>query len=205
MTFETYLDELASAAPTPGGGSAATVVAALGAALVAMVARITRANTSYAPRHALADELALKADGVRAHALAAREHDEAAYGKVVAAMALPKANRDEKMLRTATLQAALGGAAAAPLHTAEIAKRVAILTERALALENQHLASDLGCAAEFASSALAAAAWNVRVNHKFMKDQVAIDRQEGELARYERETALLVKRVRFEVARTVAR
>jgi len=205
VNFSTYLDELASAAPTPGGGSAATIVAALGAALVAMVARITRDNAAYASRHAIADNVIAKADTVRAKAMAARERDEAAYGAVVIAMALPKATPDDKTARTAALQTALTGAAAAPLETAGIAKLVADLADRALALENPHLASDLGCAAEFASSALAAAAWNVRVNHKYMKDRDAIERQERELARYERETALLVKRVRFEVARALAR
>jgi formiminotetrahydrofolate cyclodeaminase len=47
--FESYLDALASARPVPGGGSAATIVGALGAALVAMAARITCANPRYAP------------------------------------------------------------------------------------------------------------------------------------------------------------
>jgi formiminotetrahydrofolate cyclodeaminase len=205
VELQTYLDDLASAAPTPGGGSAATIVAALGAALVAMVARITRENGAYAERHALARTLVEKADAVRAKALAARERDEAAYGEVVAAMALPKTGIEQKAARTAALQSALRGAAEAPLATAEIAKLVAVLTERALELDNPHLASDLGCAAEFASSALLAAAWNVRVNHKYMKDRTAIDRQESELARYERETAPLIKRVRFEVARSLAR
>ncbi|MGD0476464.1 MAG: cyclodeaminase/cyclohydrolase family protein, partial [Candidatus Velthaea sp.] len=48
LDLQAYLNRLASAQPTPGGGSAATIVGALGAALVAMVARITLGN----PKHA---------------------------------------------------------------------------------------------------------------------------------------------------------
>ncbi len=36
-----FLDELASSAPTPGGGGAAAVMGATGAALLSMVANIT--------------------------------------------------------------------------------------------------------------------------------------------------------------------
>jgi formiminotetrahydrofolate cyclodeaminase len=205
VTLHDYLEELASAAPTPGGGGAAAAVAALGAALVAMVARITRANAAHAAHHALADAVVLEADAAREAALMARERDEAAYADVARTMALPKTSVAEKAVRTARLQTALEAAAAAPLVTAGLATRVAVLSERALGLENPHLVSDLGCAAEFAAAALAAAAWNVRVNHKFMKDPSAIDRQASELAGYEREAAPPITRVRSQTARVLER
>ena len=120
------------------------------------------------------------------------------------ATALPKGTPGERSARTLAIQAALGNAAHAPLEAAELAKLVALLSARALELENMQLASDLGCAAEFARAGLAAAALNVRVNHKYMKDRAAIDTGERELSRYEAEVAPLVKRVRFEVARALA-
>lgn len=201
MNLDTYLDELASAAPTPGGGSAATIVAALGAALVAMVARITRHGAAYAAVRPLAEELERDAEQTRTAALAARERDEAAYGAVVTAKALPKNDAAQKTARAAAVEHALAGASEAPLHAAEIAHRVAQLAERALALDNPYLTSDLACAAEFAAGAMAAAAWNVRGNHAFMKDAETVARQETALSRYERETERLVMRVRFEAAR----
>ena len=204
MELEEYLDALASEQPTPGGGSAATLVTALGAALVAMVARLTQRNPKRSSHHALAADIATKAYGIRARALLARTDDEAAYGTVVKATALPKNTPDERSMRTLAIQAALGEAALAPLRTAELAKRLAILTARALELENVQLASDLGCAAEFAQAGFAAAALNVRVNHKYLKDRAAIEMGERELTRYEAELAPLVKRVRSEVARALA-
>lgn len=205
MEIETYLESLAAATPTPGGGSAAALVAAAGAALVAMVARIVLESPKYAAQHEAAQNIVEKADGLRLRALAARFEDEAAYGAVVAAMALPKASAEEKAVRSQVLQAALTGAAAAPLDAAEIAKLVATLADRAVALGNANLIGDLGTAAEFAQAALNSASYNVRGNHTYMKDAATIARQESELARYERDTATLVKRIRFEVGRAFAR
>lgn len=204
MELEAYLDGLASASAAPGGGSAATIVAAYGAALVAMVARITLANVKFSGVHGLATELVDKSDRLRARSLAERADDEAAYGDVMHAMALPKDTAERKAERTSRLQTALAGAAAAPLRAAETAKLVAVLAERALALGNKNLESDLGAAAEFAQAALNVAASNVRTNHALMKDRDLVARDERTLERYESETAPLVKRVRFEVSRSIA-
>ncbi len=204
MELEEYFAALATEAPTPGGGSAATVVAALGAGLVAMVARITLGNAKHAAVHVLAEDIAGKADALRQRAARARGEDEAAYPAVVAALALPKTTAPEREARTAASQRALIVAAAAPLNVAEIAKLVAILAARSLELGNHNLASDVGCAAEFAAAALAACALNVRVNHKYMKDRAAIEIGERRLRTYELETSPLVKRVRFEVTRALA-
>ncbi len=187
MELETYLEALASDAPTPGGGSAAALVGAFAAALVAMVGRITRKNPAFAERANDAEALIAAADAVRAEFLAARAADETAYGLVVAAMARPKADAAERSERTAALQAALAGAAEAPLHAAGLALRTLQLSADAGALGNAHLASDVTAAAAFARAALRTAAANVRANHAYMRDTDLIRAQENELVA--RETA----------------
>ncbi|GAC1303812.1 MAG: hypothetical protein NVS2B3_13100 [Vulcanimicrobiaceae bacterium] len=204
MEIESYLETLAAGSPTPGGGSAAALVASMGAALVAMVARIVAANGKYAAEHDACALLIEKADRLRVRALAARTEDETAYAEVVAAIARPKASAEEKAVRADVLQAALTRAATAPLEVAEIAKLVATLADRAAALGNANLIGDVGTACELAQAALNSAAYHVRSNHTYMKDRVVIAQQERELARYERETAQSVKRIRFEVARAFA-
>jgi formiminotetrahydrofolate cyclodeaminase len=180
-SIEGYLEALASPAPTPGGGSAATIVGALGAALVAMIARITSENPAYADRASDALKLAAGADTLRAELLEARTADERAYERVVAAMALPKSTPEEKAVRTERLQVALAGAAAAPLHAAELALGVLQLALRANLLENRHLQSDVICASIFARASLAASAANVRVNHAYLKDAELVETQESTL------------------------
>ena len=199
-TLSEYLSQLASEWPTPGGGSAATMVAAAGAALIAMVARICSANPKYAAQHDLALELVAQADALREEFLRARERDEAAFDRVVAATAMPKASESEKHARRAALELALAHAAAEPLAGAQNALELLRFTERALDLHNTSLISDVGCAGEFGHAALTACSYNVRINHKFMRDIAAVEAQRHALERYEREGAALLARIRRAVA-----
>src|ERR1700676_1762448 len=127
MDLKAYLDELASARATPGGGSAATIVGALGAALVAMVGRITRESPRHVATAERASALVVRADELRAQLTSNRLADELAFGAVMDALALPKATDAEKSDRTARLQRALAGAASLPLHSAELARAVLAL------------------------------------------------------------------------------
>jgi len=192
-----YLTALSSEHPTPGGGSAATIVAAMGAALVAMVARICEANPKYAGLRGLALDLIRRADGLRDACVVARRRDEAAFALVVEASALPKDAPD----RAQRLEGALREAAAEPLHAAALALEVMQLASRLLEIPNKNLTSDVGCAAEFGAAAIAACAYNVRINHRFMKDNTTIELQRNELARFERESAARLSVIRREIAR----
>jgi formiminotetrahydrofolate cyclodeaminase len=187
VELDAYLERLASAAPTPGGGSAATIVAALGASLVAMVARITHENPSFAEKRPSAAGIIERADALRSELLAARIHDESAYARVVDAQALPRTTPEEKAARTAALQAALAGAAEAPLHAAELAVRVMRMSRDVAALGNAHLVSDVTCAASFGRAALEASAANVRINHTFLRDATLVATQEATLRALEAE------------------
>ncbi len=204
-TLADYLTQLASEWPTPGGGSAATIVAASGAALVAMVARICSTNPKYAAQQALALELVARADTLREELLRARERDEAAYERVVAATALPKSTDEEQRHRTDVLQLALLHAASEPLLTAGLCLDVLREAANALDIPNRNLVSDIGCAAEFAASALAACAYNVRINHRFMHDVDAIEAQANALARYERECTAMLASIRRAVNQALER
>ena len=48
LPLQTFLDQLASGSSTPGGGSAAGVMGAMGAALVSMVCHLTVGREKYA-------------------------------------------------------------------------------------------------------------------------------------------------------------
>jgi formiminotetrahydrofolate cyclodeaminase len=180
-----YLTKLASEAPVPGGGSAAMVAGAEGCALVAMVARICAGSPKYAAVHSVAARLIADADALRQRMLELKTLDEAAYGEVVAA-------RGDK----AAMQRALQHAAEVPLTGAETALQALRLAADSLDLQNANLVSDVGCAAEFAYAALAGCAYNVRVNHKFMKDESTIAPQRERLDGFEREAGALLSAIR---------
>lgn len=180
-----YLTNLASQAPAPGGGSAAMVVGAAGCALVAMVARICASSPKYAPVLPLAQRLVERADALREQMLERKARDEAAFDAVMAA-------RGDKE----AMQRALFNAAAVPLEGAQAALETLRLAAESLELRNANLMSDVGCAAEFAYAALASCAYNVRINHKFMKDPGAIASQREALEDCERTGAALLAEIR---------
>lgn len=161
------------------------VVGAAGCALVSMVARICAASLKYAAKRALAERLVAQADALRAAFLECKERDELAFDAVVAA-------RGDK----AAMETALHGAAAVPLEGARAALDVLRLASEALELNNANLVSDLACAAEFGLAALLACAYNVRINHKFMKDTATITAQRSELDELERGAQPLVAATR---------
>ncbi len=203
-SLDEYASRLASDAPVPGGGSAAAVVGALGAALVAMVARICGANPKYAAQAHVASAVADESDALRHRLTVARERDEHAFAAVVAAQRLPKTTPQERAARAEALEASLRAAAEAPLEAAATALRVLQLSERVLQIPNRNLAGDAGCGAEFAYAALAACAYNVRVNHRYMHDEQTIAAQSELLERYEHEATKTLARVRTTVATALA-
>jgi formiminotetrahydrofolate cyclodeaminase len=190
--FDVYLERLASKEPVPGGGSAAAVVAALSAALVAMVGRIVATPI---------EGLAERADQLRAQLDEARLRDESAYAAVVAAQALPKNDETERAARRRALEDALQHAAQTPLDAAALAVGILELIDRLLKRPMGALVSDVGSAAEFAHAAVIAFGYNVRINHRYMHDEAAILRQAAQLVRYEGTASRILQRARDAVAR----
>jgi formiminotetrahydrofolate cyclodeaminase len=195
-TIDAYLERLASNAPVPGGGSAAALVAGTAAALVAMVGRILKSPL---------DEIVATADALRAQLSEGQRRDESAFAAVVTAQALPKHNEAEKAMRRRELEAALALAAEEPLRAATLELEVLKLTVRLVEFSSAALASDVGCAAEFAHAALAASAYNVRVNHRYMHDLEKIAAQEERLRSLEAEAQSALAGVRAAVAQRLRR
>ncbi len=193
-TLDEYLLRLASRDAVPGGGSAAAFVGALGAALVAMVGRILAEPV---------EGLVAQADRLRDELSAARLRDETAFRAVVAAQALPKADDAERATRRSAIQAALQRAAQEPLQASALALEVLTLALQLAEARTGALASDVGCAAEFAYAALTACAYNVRINHRYMRDAAVIAAQAATLDSYQGDAALILERVRDAVARAL--
>jgi formiminotetrahydrofolate cyclodeaminase len=168
---ETFLAELASRASTPGGGSAAAVMGAMGAALAAMVCHLTIGKKKYA---AVEDELRgvlEQADTLRARLVYAIEEDVAAFSSVMGAYQLPKETETQQQDRQAAIQSALRDATDAPLACARLCHEViglaAIVSEKGSAA----VISDGGVAVLAAHAALRSAALNVYVNAKAIDDR----------------------------------
>lgn len=159
-----WLEDLASSAPAPGGGAAAALNVAVGAALVEMVCNLTIGKPRYAEHEATMKSALAKAGDLRRRSLALAEEDAEAFAAVSEAYKLPKETDEEKAARTAAIQAALVGAADVPLRTGEAAVGVIGLAGEILEGANVNVVSDVAVAAASARAGLEAAAINVEIN-----------------------------------------
>jgi formiminotetrahydrofolate cyclodeaminase len=170
-TVDAFTADLASASPTPGGGSAAALAGALAAALVQMVADLTLDREAYKAHEREVRAVRDRAAAARRDLLALVDRDARAYDAVVQALRLPKATEAEKAGRAEALARALQYATETPLATAEAS---AAIMEMAIALAfkgNLNALSDAGTAAMLAYAAVRGAVMNVRANLKGLKDE----------------------------------
>jgi formiminotetrahydrofolate cyclodeaminase len=170
-SLQSFLDELASSAPTPGGGSAAAIMGAMGAALVSMVCNVTlgkKGHEAVAPElNAVRDE----SEQLRARLTAMVAEDIAAFDGLMAAYRLPKASEEEKSRRAEAIQTNLRAATETPLACARACAEVVALSRRAGEKGYAGVISDAGVGVLAANSALRSAALNVYINAPALKDR----------------------------------
>ena len=184
-TLEGWLERLASGEPIPGGGAAAAVNVAIGAALVSMVCALTLGRPRYAAHEAAIKAAQDRAAELRRLALSLADEDATAYAAVVAAYRLPKGTDAEQKARSEAVQQALALAAEVPLRTASAAAEVIGLAESVADRSNVNAISDLAAAAASARAGLEVAAINVRANIGQLDDEALIRRLEQDLAVHE--------------------
>ena len=90
LSCEKFLAELASKAPTPGGGGTAALVGAAGVALGNMVGSLTTGKKKYAAVEADLLTLNERAGALRAELEALVQADAEAFAPLAAAYGLPK-------------------------------------------------------------------------------------------------------------------
>jgi glutamate formiminotransferase/formiminotetrahydrofolate cyclodeaminase len=165
-----FLEKLAEGTPTPGGGAAAAQAAAMGAALVGMVARLTQGKKKYSAVEERMRAMIGQADDLRRRLAAATAEDSAAFESVLQAMRMPQGTADEKSGRAAAVEQATRKAALVPLQVAHDAGRVAELGAEAAEVGNMNAISDAASAVALAAAAIQAAALNVRINAQSLAD-----------------------------------
>jgi methenyltetrahydrofolate cyclohydrolase len=177
----TFLDDLASERPTPGGGGAAAVSGAIGAALVSMVANLTIGKKNYEAVREDLEAVNAKAEALRAELIRAIDEDIVAFNSVMGAYGLPRATDEEKAKRAASIQAALKDATLAPLRAVKACFDVIRLSAAVAEKGNLNVISDAGVAVLSANAGLRSAALNVFINAKAIKDRDFGEKQIAEV------------------------
>ena len=156
LTIKDFVDVLGSDAPAPGGGSVSALCGANGAALCAMVCRLTQGKKKYAEFDELMAEIIPQAQALYEKLILSIDKDTDAFNLVSAAFKMPK----EGMVESTKV----------PFETMELCLQVLHLVDKMEGKFNQNAASDLGVAALNLGCAMKGAWLNVCINLGSLKD-----------------------------------
>jgi glutamate formiminotransferase/formiminotetrahydrofolate cyclodeaminase len=171
LTLAQFAEQTAARSPTPGGGSVAAYVGALGAALGSMAASFTQGRKGFEAHEAtLAAEIA-RLQTLRVRLAALVDEDAKSYDKVTAAFGLPKATEAEKAARRLAIEAATKDAMQTPLGTCRLAVEALAVLDGLAGHVNPNLASDVAVGAGALGACYRGAWVNVLINLSGLKDE----------------------------------
>lgn len=171
LSCEVFLEDLAGSAPAPGGGGAAALVGAAGAALGSMVGSLTVGKKKYAAVEADILILNRRAAALRKRLEGLVQADADAFAPLAAAYKLPKETPEQQAHKAAVLETVLEGACAVPLEIMSACCEGIALAAEYAEKGSVMAVSDAGCAALFCKAALQAAGLNVSINTRLMADK----------------------------------
>ena len=180
-SLQVFLDELASSAPTPGGGSGAAVMGAMGAALVSMVCNLTVGKKGYEEVEEDIKDVLKQAEALRDRLTDMIRADVEAFDRLMASYGLPKETDEEKAARSEEIQASLKEATDVPLNCARACAEAIELCRVAAEKGNLNVISDAGVAVVAADAAMKSAALNVYINVGSIKDKAFAEERSTEL------------------------
>jgi len=163
--------QLSSKAPVPGGGGAAALAGALGAALGGMVASLTVGKPKYAEVENEIQELKVAAYRIQKDLLALIEKDAEVFAPLAGAYRMASATDEEKAEKERVMQACLKQASLAPLEIMEKCAETLLLLEKFAEKGSVLAVSDAGCGAALSKAAIQAAWLNVRINIRIISDE----------------------------------
>lgn len=194
-TLKQFLKELSSAQPTPGGGSTAALVGALGCALVEMTNNLTVGKEAYSD---VEDEMRSglqMAEQLRTSCTCLINDDIQAFQKLMAVYRLPKETQEEKVFRQEQIQTALLQAADVPLQIARRNLELLKLAQVSASKGNKNVVSDAVSGALLAYAALQIGVLNVKTNLDLLKDELVAAELEGESRKLLQEGGKILKEI----------
>ena len=169
VTFD-FVDEVSRDSPAPGGGSVAALSGALGAALGTMVANLSTSKAGFEDQKERLNQIASKGQAVKDALIKAIDDDTSAFDQVIKAMRMPKDTDTDKKSRETAMQEGYQIATQVPLETVKHCRDALQICSEMSKLMGDGMASDVGSGALMANAGAKAAAYNVRINLKSIKN-----------------------------------
>ncbi len=170
LTVEEFTEVTASETPTPGGGSVAAAVGAMGAALGTMVANLSAHKRGWDDRWQEFSEWAERGKSLHVRLTELVDEDTRSYDAVMAAFRLPKTTEEERKLRADEIDAATRRAIDVPFRVMELGLESMQILHAMAENGNPNSVSDTGVGAVCARAAVVGAFLNVRINAAELDD-----------------------------------
>lgn len=170
-SLKEYLDDLAGRSPTPGGGSAAALTAAIGCALISMVANYTISKTKFQEAQGFVKDTLQISEKIRQQLMRLVDQDVEAYKKYYNATKLLETDEKQKQFKKDAIQSSLKEAVGVPLNICRLTVELLKVCPDLAEVGNPNLVSDVGVGALLLEGAFNSAALNVRINLKQLKDE----------------------------------
>lgn len=179
--MNSFLDELASSAPAPGGGTVAALAGSIGAALISMVCNLTIGKKKYAGVEGEIAAILEKSEKLREQLSSLLEEDVAVYTELSQIMKMPRDTEEQKSARDKAMDRALKAATEVPMRVAETCAEVMDLCRPTAEMGNVNAVSDVGVGILMAEAGLRSAALNVLINLSWIKDKEFIQESQKRL------------------------
>lgn len=182
MSLRGFIEEVAARSSAPGGGSVSAALAALGAGLGAMVAKLT-----YGVRRFEAVDPRMRAIIPTLHALtreliAMIDADTSAFNEYMEGVRMPRGTPEEKAARAARMQQGLKTAVRVPLTTMRIGDRAWESLRETARWGNPASRSDVQVGARSLETGIWGAFQNVLINLEGIRDEAFRTETEAEAA-----------------------
>lgn len=175
LTVKDFIKDVASSSPAPGGGSCSSLASSIGCSLASMLCQLSFGKKSFeenTPEEKEQFQAAFELLGKNANQLEELiDLDTAAFNKIMDAFKMPKESDDEKLARSAAIQAATWGAIDIPLKMSDLSLQSLENMEILLKLGNANATSDLGVGILLLNAGLKGANMNVKINLSSVKDK----------------------------------
>ena len=172
MTISSFIEELSSSSPAPGGGAVAGLSGAQAMALASMVCEVSAASKKMSEHREELLVIADEAKRMMRNFIELANRDAAAYDDVIKAMALPKDTDEQKLSRTASMQTAMKTALSVPLEMMnECLESLKLCSKISETGYLKSIESDLVAAKQCLSTAIICAENNVDANMPYIKDE----------------------------------
>ncbi|MCD4740859.1 MAG: glutamate formimidoyltransferase [Desulfobacteraceae bacterium] len=185
LTLRGFIEEVASRSSAPGGGSVAAAIAALGAGLGSMVAKLTLGVRKFEKIDSKMREIIPALHDASNALISMIDADTEAFNDFVKALSLPKATKEEEKYRTEQMQQGLKKAIKIPLSTMQTADKAWDAFEQAAQHVNIASKSDVEVGVRALEMGIWGAYKNVMINMTDIKD-----------ATYKKETLLIAENIK---------